>query len=484
MKTKPKWKRDFRFCVLSLFLVTTSSVHAAAIVNVGTLPNTLPPGDDTFSNAVDIGFPINFFGTEFSQLFVNVNGNVTFTEGLNTFTPFGLADAGTAIIAPFFADVDTSVPTPPNTGTPGTVSFGQVIIGDRKAFAVNWTNVGYYQEHNDKTNSFQLLLIDLSNPNILETRGDFAIIFNYDRILWETGDASQGTNGFGGLSAHVGFSNGTGAAGSSIEVRGSGIDGALLDSNIQTGLVHNRNPVNNPNAVPGRYIFEVLDGALARADLAIGMVADPKPAVAGQDLTFTIFVKNFGRASTTAVVRDTFPPEVTIKSVPAGCSILGQGRRIRCELGVINRAQTVSLPVVVTPNTTNTIVNTARVNGDRFDPVLENNTVTANTNPNRCRGQIVGQSRPLSIVFPSSASAPTTNQINLLVENLGTRAIELTGLTPLPDEQFTIASTDVAFPVLINGNQNVRILVTVTRPANLEPFEATAPYFSSTIRCR
>jgi uncharacterized repeat protein (TIGR01451 family) len=261
------------------------------------------------------------------------------------------------------------------------------------------------------------------------------------------------------------------------------LNGALLDSNLQTGLIHNRNPVNLPDAIPGRYIFEVLDGALARADLAIAKIADPKPAVVGQDLTFTIFVKNFGRASTTAVVRDTFPPEVTLKSAPAGCSILGQGRRIRCELGTINRGQTISLPVVVTPNTTNTIANTARVIGSRFDPVLENNTVTANTNPNRCRGQLIGQSRPLSVVFPVS-SAPTVNQITLVLENLGTRAVELTGLTPLPDEQFTIASTDIALPLTINGNQSVRIVVTTTRPASFEPFEATAPYFSSTIRCR
>ena len=34
--------------------------------------------------------------------------------------------------------------------------------------------------------------------------------FNYDQILWETGSASGGTNGFGGYPARAGYSNGSG----------------------------------------------------------------------------------------------------------------------------------------------------------------------------------------------------------------------------------------------------------------------------------
>ena len=55
--------------------------------------------------------------------------------------------------------------------------------------------------------------------------GDFRIIFNYDRIRWETGDASGGTNGLGGSSARVGFSNGSGQPGSFFELEGSGQNG-------------------------------------------------------------------------------------------------------------------------------------------------------------------------------------------------------------------------------------------------------------------
>ena len=43
-----------------------------------------------------------------------------------------------------------------------------------------------------------------------------------DRIRWETGDASGGTNGLGGSPARVGFSNGRGQPGTFFELTGSG----------------------------------------------------------------------------------------------------------------------------------------------------------------------------------------------------------------------------------------------------------------------
>ena len=64
-------------------------------------------------------------------------------------------------------------------------------MGGTAAFCVNWVNVGYFSQHVDKLNSFQLLLIDQGS-------GNFDIEFNYDKVNWETGDASGGSNGFGG----------------------------------------------------------------------------------------------------------------------------------------------------------------------------------------------------------------------------------------------------------------------------------------------
>ena len=62
---------------------------------------------------------------------------------------------------------------------------------------VNYIDVGYYSQHTDKTNSFQLVLIERADQH----PGDFDIEFNYARIAWETGDASGGLGGLGGTPA-------------------------------------------------------------------------------------------------------------------------------------------------------------------------------------------------------------------------------------------------------------------------------------------
>ena len=60
------------------------------------------------------------------------------------------------------------------------------------------------------------MLIDRSDV----AAGDFDIEFNYDRIQWETGDASGGDACQGGEPARVGFSNGSGAPGAFFELAG------------------------------------------------------------------------------------------------------------------------------------------------------------------------------------------------------------------------------------------------------------------------
>jgi len=222
----------------------------AVITNAGCQANSIAANDDGSTGSVTLPFTINFFGSEYSSLYVNNNGNVTFDGPLSTYTPFSLQSTNHVIIAPFFADVDTR-----GAGS-GIVQYGDIAagateVGGHPAFCVNWVNVGYYSAHTDKTNSFQLLLVDRSDTG----PGNFDIIFNYDRIQWETGDASGGVDGLGGSSARVGYSNGSTA---SYELAGSAVPGSFLDSNTDTGLIHNN--VNSP-LQQGRYIFPVRNGA-------------------------------------------------------------------------------------------------------------------------------------------------------------------------------------------------------------------------------
>lgn len=208
--------------------------------------NFLSSNDDGSTSAVPMGITANFFGTSYNDVFVNNNGNITFDSPLGTFTPFSLNETGRVIIAPFFADVDTS-----NFGN--EVRYGPGVVNDRPAFGVTWPGVDCYGGDGSVLNQFQVLLIDRSDVGA----GDFDIEFNYNSILWETGVASGGDiTCQGGNSARVGYSNGSGLSGTFFELPGSGIPGAFLDSNLSTGLVNN----SLNSSTQGRYIFSVRSG--------------------------------------------------------------------------------------------------------------------------------------------------------------------------------------------------------------------------------
>ncbi len=231
------------FSVLAAVLVlglTAPLANAAAIRDAGVFTTVFPANDDNSTIAVAIGADLNFFGTIFSNLFVNNNGNVTFGAADGTFTPSAITGVSLPRLAPFFADVDTR--------TGNTVTYGAGSIGGRNVFGVNWINVGYFSNNVDRLNSFQLIITDRSDV----AGGDFDFEFNYDQIQWETGQASGGVNGLGGTSAVAAWTNG---AGTFLQLPGSLVNGALLDGG-PNALVSNSLNSN----VLGRYIFEVRNG--------------------------------------------------------------------------------------------------------------------------------------------------------------------------------------------------------------------------------
>jgi hypothetical protein len=229
----------------------------AVITDPGFAANNLPANDDGSTGLINLGFAANLFGTTYTQAYINNNGNITFDNPLGTYTPFGLTGGGVPpIIAPFFADVDTRVGP--------LMTYGTSTIDGHAAFGVDWPGVGYYGEHTDKTDVFQLILIDRSDTGA----GNFDFEFNYNQMQWETGDASSGSGGLGGDCAHAGYSNGlSGADNSSAELVGSGICGALIDGGIDALISHSQN-----SDVEGRYIFEVRNGQV------IPVTTTPEPS--------------------------------------------------------------------------------------------------------------------------------------------------------------------------------------------------------------
>lgn len=235
--------------VALLAAVATSALQAQATRNlVGFSPSQLARNDDGSTGLVNVGFTFNLFGLTQDNLFVNNNGNVTFTGGLSTYTPNPINGNNLAILAPFWADVDT------RNAASGVTEYGTGTIGGRNAFAVNWFGVGYFGNRADKLNTFQLVMIDRTDTGA----GNFDFEFNYDTMNWDTGDASGGVNGLcpvqggGGNPARAGWANG---GTSTVELAGSAVCGALLDGGANALINGSLN-----SGVDGRYVWNVRNG--------------------------------------------------------------------------------------------------------------------------------------------------------------------------------------------------------------------------------
>jgi hypothetical protein len=175
----------------------------------------LAAGDDNSSGAINItsvfgSNGVNFFGHNYTTLYINNNGNITFNAPIGTYTPSAInAGFNNPIIAAFWADVDTR-------------SHGHVYYDLDTAdgvMTITWDQVGYYSFGTDKLDSFQLVLINEGN-------GNFDIEYRFGNIQWTTGSASGGSGGLGGTPARVGYSAGDGTH--YFELPQSGNQSALL----------------------------------------------------------------------------------------------------------------------------------------------------------------------------------------------------------------------------------------------------------------
>ena len=236
-----------RFLLILLAGCVVDSWGQAGPIREGFDAGALPATDDGSSDAVSLGFSVNFFGQTFSSIFVNNNGNLSFSAPLAHFTPVPLGELPAAVIAPFFADVDTTIS--------GTVRYGTGQASGRNAFAATWNDVGYYDSRSDKTNSFQAILIDRSDLGA----GDFDLEYNYGQLQWETGEFSGGIDGLGGSSARVGYTAGTQDPGTYHELPGSAVPGALIDSSpAETALALQA----LGSDISGRTVFESREGVM------------------------------------------------------------------------------------------------------------------------------------------------------------------------------------------------------------------------------
>lgn len=250
------------FLAAGLGVSAVAPVHAAELLtgfggarDYGT--EFLFRNDDQSTNEIPLPFELNFFGQTYSSFFVNNNGNITFGSALGEYTPapfpltispgggegvgeFAVAASSIPIIAPYWGDVDTRLDPEDNS------NLVWIHSPNANTVVVTWDQVGYYSQHNDKRNDFQLVLRNRADTGA----GNFDIDFRYRSLQWTTGDASDGTDGLGGTPAQAGFD------------AGNGVNFLTLPGSRTAAILDIQNTSNVASDTPGLWTYAVRNGAL------------------------------------------------------------------------------------------------------------------------------------------------------------------------------------------------------------------------------
>jgi len=145
--------------------------------------------DDGSSPLIVLPFSFCFYGSNYTQVYINNNGNISFDNPYPVFSPVGLQGATVKMIAPFWADVDTR-----------NISSGIVYYKvTPTALLIRWDSVGYYSTHVDKVNDLQCIITNGTDPLV---SGGNNVKFSFGVMQWTTGDASADSAGFCPLSGN------------------------------------------------------------------------------------------------------------------------------------------------------------------------------------------------------------------------------------------------------------------------------------------
>jgi cysteine-rich repeat protein len=144
--------------------------------------------NDGASGPLELGdlFPqgLDYFGTVYTDLYLNENGNLSFGRDYSAFVPLEFPLQGRPpMITPFWSDIDLCwdqftwvCPLPPDIDN--AVYLHLDTAGGR--VIMTWHEVGYSPVGKDKANSFQLIIT--ARPEVAAT--SFDIEFRYENIEW------------------------------------------------------------------------------------------------------------------------------------------------------------------------------------------------------------------------------------------------------------------------------------------------------------
>lgn len=233
------------------------------------------------AEGLPIGFPINFYGTTYNDLFVNSNGSISFGAGSDNYDqPLNDVLDGQAGVVAYGMDLyNGDVANPLSTWgagrQPDFFYWGRTTYDGHTAFAATWMNMqGCCNESADASEpraTFQIMLVDAGDGN-----GDVNIVLNYGSI----DPISQGYNCDSGASrclaaglGTVDTSTGHVSYASLVDDDGVIYNGLTATDTADDGT-HPMSQAHLNSAVPGRFQFEMRDGALPQTATVPGAVAN------------------------------------------------------------------------------------------------------------------------------------------------------------------------------------------------------------------
>ncbi|XP_077526429.1 nidogen [Haemaphysalis longicornis] len=251
----------YRCTVLLLVLFSRGSVNSLAVSELFPYgvnqDQSLPKENDISSAEVQLSSPITFYGTEYSTLYVNDNGIVSFLTEVPSFfsAQFPLPYP---VIAPLYSDVDTRGAGRVfyrETQEPALLRrFDQLIAANfalgavfraRSIFVATWDGVGHYEQKSDKVNSFQVVI------GSEEGQAYALLLYPQGGLQWIQGDGKNPV--LPDAKAQAGFMSGDGRRFTAL--RGSGTDHVInLDKMSNT-------------AVPGLWAYQISGNEVVSPDL-------------------------------------------------------------------------------------------------------------------------------------------------------------------------------------------------------------------------
>jgi uncharacterized repeat protein (TIGR01451 family) len=133
---------------------------------------------------------------------------------------------------------------------------------------------------------------------------------------------------------------------------------------------------------PGTFLNVVAQGTTVNptTNLMVTQSDTPDPVTVGNDVTYTIQVKNTGPSQATGVkLTDTLTGDFNLISTTSTQGNCIGVTTITCTLGNLDNGANATITLFLTATRAGTLTSNATVTGNEFDPNLGNNTATANT---------------------------------------------------------------------------------------------------------